>query len=251
MPKLVREGRSLHYEVHGSGRPVLMLHGICVSFAGNFGMWGWVERLSAGGFQVIGLDFLGHGGSDKSYDASAYGTSNLAADALGLLDHLSIARASVVGYSLGAAVALHLLHAQPERVGPSALVAAGDGFIGQSERSLPVLQAEMREVLSRERFPKDLPPHLAMYWTFATKVGGDRLAALAAASAEYPSCSEDAARKITAPTMVVSGELDPIFGRGAALAGAIPNARYVEVAGADHFMLANDEALQRAIIAFL
>ena len=40
MPHFSRDGFSIHYETHGSGPPVVLLHGICVSFAGNFGAYG-------------------------------------------------------------------------------------------------------------------------------------------------------------------------------------------------------------------
>jgi pimeloyl-ACP methyl ester carboxylesterase len=109
----------------------------------------------------------------------------------------------------------------------------------------------LRNALSRPDFPSDLPSHVAAYWTFATKVGGDREAALAAASAGYPPCSSEAAMRIAVPVLVVSGECDPVLGCGPRLAQAIPRGRYVEISGADHFMLAHDETVQTTIAEFL
>ena len=251
MPLFTHEGQALHYEVHGVGRPVILLHGICVSFAGNYGAWGWIERLNAKGFQVIGLDFRGHGGSSKPHDAAAYGTAHLAGDVLALMDHLGIAKASLVGYSLGSAIALHLLHSHPQRFGASALIATGDGLLGLPPLSVNDVAQALREALVRPEFPDDLPSHVAAYWTFATKVGGDRLAAHAAASASYPACAPEVASRIQVPVLVVSGEFDPVLGRGPQMAQVLPQGRYAEIAGADHFMLARDELAQTSIANFL
>lgn len=251
MPEFERDGRRIAYEVHGRGAPVVMLHGITVSFYGNFARWGWVERLTAAGLQVIGMDFPGHGQSDKPREVSAYGTEQLAADVVALLDHERIGRASLVGYSLGSAIALRLLHAEPARFGPSALVATGDGLIGEPPHRFADLCPQLVEALSSPGFPAALPPHVAAYWTFADRVGGDRLAARAAALAEYPACPLAAVRRIAVPVLVVSGERDPVLGRAPRLAKALPMGRYVEVAGADHFMLSGDASVQAAVADFL
>jgi len=116
-----------------------MLHGITVSFAGTFGASGWVPRLVAAGCQVIGMDFRGHGQSDKPREISAYGTTNLADDVVALLDHLGIERASLFGYSLGSIVALRLLHQLPHRTGPSVLMATGDGCSFETDASAGTL----------------------------------------------------------------------------------------------------------------
>ena len=128
MSHFPRDGFSIHYETHGSGLPVVLLHGICVSFAGNFGAYGWIERLRGQGLRVIGMDFRGHGQSDKPHDSSAYGTTHLADDVIALLDHLGLDRVSLMGYSLGSVVALHLLHTHPERFTRGVLIATGDGL---------------------------------------------------------------------------------------------------------------------------
>ncbi len=120
MPHFVNDGLSLYYEVHGSGAPVVMLHGGAVTFAGNFGVCGWIERMNAAGLQVVGLDARGHRGSEVSPDGT--GLDVLARDVVALLDHLGIERSAVVGYSAGSAVALHALHTYPSRFTGGALV---------------------------------------------------------------------------------------------------------------------------------
>jgi pimeloyl-ACP methyl ester carboxylesterase len=251
MTTFERDGHRIAYEIHGVGRPVLLLHGVTVSFAGNYAAWGWIQRLNAAGYQVIGMDFRGHGSSDKPRDPAAYGTNNLAGDVLALLDHLGHTRASLVGYSLGSAIALNLLHRAPKRVGASVLIATGDGLLGHPPYDSGEVFARLANALAREQFPEDLPSHESSYWTFAVKVGGDRHAALAAVQARYPACTDDEARSIESPVLVVSGELDPVLGRGPRLARAIPCGTYVEIPGADHFVLCRHEAALSAVERFL
>jgi pimeloyl-ACP methyl ester carboxylesterase len=219
-------------------------------FAGNYLAWDWPNRLNKLGYQVIGMDFRGHGKSTKPRDPAAYGTENLAGDVLALLDHLGHESASLVGYSLGSAIALELLHRAPHRVGPSVLIATGDGLLGHAPYDFAAVCSRLAVALAREEFPADLPSHESAYWTFALKLGGDRLAALAAVQASYPPCTDREAGSITAPVLVVSGEVDPVLGRGPRLAQAIPLGKYVEIPGADHFALCRDVAALSAVEQF-
>lgn len=251
MASFQRDGCNIAYEVHGSGPPVVLLHGVTVSFAGNFGARGWIERLTRLGYQVIGMDFRGHGNSAKPRDPTDYGTENLRRDVLALIDHLGHRLVSLIGYSLGSVIALDLLHQAPHRFGPSVLIATGDGLLGHPPFDAASVFKRLSAAVAREQFPDDLPSHEAAYWTFAVNIGGDRLAALAAVRAQYPPCSEQQARSITAPVLVVSGELDPVLGQGPRLAQAIPNGSYVEIAGADHFALCRIEPALAAVESFL
>jgi len=193
MPNFVNEGVSLYYEVHGSGLPVVMLHGAAVSFEGNYGACGWIDPLTARGLQVIGLDFRGHGSSDKPADAAPHGTEPLTRDVIALLDHLGIPQAEIVGYSIGSTVALHLLHTHPERFHAGALVATGDGIIGHPPLTFPTMLPPMVEILAWPELPADVPPSVAFYYHFAESVGGSRAGVAAALSGAYPPCSPEEA----------------------------------------------------------
>jgi pimeloyl-ACP methyl ester carboxylesterase len=251
MAYLMRNGHAIHYEIHGDGRPVILLHGICVSFAGNFVGFGWIDSLCKQGLQVIGLDFLGHGQSDKPHDPAAYGTYKLAADVVALLDHLLLETASLVGYSMGSVVALHLLHTCPQRFGRSVLIATGDGLLGLPPHTMAETAPQLARALDSDHYPTELPKHVAMYWNFATKVGGDRLASAAAARAHYPVCTPEEAGRIAAEVLVISGEIDPVLGQGPVLARSLAHGRYLEIAGADHFMLAASDEAKEAVAQFL
>ena len=251
MPYLQNHDVQIHYEVHGHGQPVVLLHGGTVSFKFNFAHTGWIQVLNDAGFQVIGLDFRGHGSSAKPHDVSSYGTANLASDVIAVLNHLKIKRASLLGYSIGTVVSLHLLQHSAERFNRAVLIATGDGLIGYLPYTFAQILPALAPVLEREEYPRDLPKHFAAYWNFVAVTAGDKLALRALTQASYPSLTEAEAAVIAIPTLVVSGENDLVLGRGPRLANALGCGEYLEVAGADHFSLAADNSTRVAAAQFL
>ena len=241
---------SIYYEQHGEGKPVVLVHGGATSFRFNYGVFGWIEDLNESGFQVIGLDMRGHGQSDKPLLPEEYGTDKLASDVLAVMVELGVEVASIVGYSLGSAVALHLIQTSPERFSSASLVATGDGLLGYPPHTFSALLPVLAEAVSRSEFPDDLPEHVAAYWTFVTQSGGSREAISSAAKAEYPVLSIALAAEIQAPVLVVSGERDPVLGQGLRLAEALGQGEYLEIEKADHFNLAAKNSVKKAITAF-
>ena len=251
MPTFQNADIRLHFDARGDGRPLVFLHGGTVSFEANYAAFGWPEKFITRGFQVVGLDFRGHGKSDKPHDASAYGTANVAADVTALLDHLGLDRVDLVAYSIGTAIALHLLQNNPARLRRVALVATGDGLVGLPPHEFSRVLPALAVVADRSEYPQDLPKHAAVYWKFIEATGGDRAALKAFAEGRYPPLTVAEAQCIKHPILVVSGDNDKVLGRGPRLASALGNAEYLEVAGADHFSLAADDTVKDAVAAFL
>jgi len=251
VPTIENRGIHIHYEVHGSGRPVVLIHGGTVSFKHNYADFGWIEALNDSRLQVIGLDLRGHGQSGKPHEIASYGTSNLASDVVAVLDQLSLTRVSLVAYSIGTAVALHLLKSFPGRFDRAALIATGDGLIGRPPHTFAMALPSLLEVLSRTEYPKDLPKHLSTYWNFVVATGGDWQAMRALAQAGYPPLAPADALAIKVPTLVISGQNDSVLGQGPRLAQALGQAEYVEVPGADHFSLAADPGVKAAVARFM
>lgn len=251
MPTLENRNVQIHYEVHGTGHPVVLLHGVTVSFKHNYADFGWIESLNDSGLQVIGLDFRGHGNSAKPHELESYGTANLASDVVAVLDQLSLARTSLVAYSIGTAVALRLMQIAPERFDRAALVATGDGLIGHPPYIFDSILPALKQVLDRTEYPRDLPKSLAAYWDFVSATGGDKQALRALVQASYPALSTTDATAITVPTLVVSGQRDMVLGRGPLLAQALGQGEYLEVPGADHFSLASEASVKAAIAHFM
>jgi pimeloyl-ACP methyl ester carboxylesterase len=251
VPTVDNRGIKIHYEVHGSGHPVVLIHGGTVSFKNNYADFGWIESLNNNGLQVIGLDLRGHGKSGKPHDIESYGTSNLASDVVAVLDQLSLARVSLVAYSIGTAVALHLLQSAPERFDRAALIATGDGLIGHPPHTASNILPALLDVLSRTEYPKDLPKYLSTYWNFVAATDGDWQAMRALAQASYAPLSMTDVAAITIPTLVISGQSDLVLGQAPKLAQALGQGRYVEVPGADHFSLAADPSVKAAVANFM
>lgn len=88
----------------GEGPAVILLHGFSGSADGAWINPGTFNAIAMAGFRVIAIDHRGHGQSDKPHDPELYGVQ-MAEDVRRLLDHLDIAQAHVVGYSMGGKIA--------------------------------------------------------------------------------------------------------------------------------------------------
>ena len=108
-------GVAINVDVTGpdDGPPVLLVHG----FPDTGRLWSkQVGPLAGAGYRVIVPDLRGYGKSDKPADVDAYNLMFLAADMGAVLDHLGVAKASVVGHDWGAAVAWGVASLAPDRV---------------------------------------------------------------------------------------------------------------------------------------
>src|SRR6266704_5093026 len=103
-------GISLYYEIHGTGKPLIMLHG---GF-GSFEMFSTLSPALALSHQVIGVDLYGHGRTALTDRPLRF--EHLAGDIVGLIEHLGLEKADLLGFSLGGAVALQTAIRHPERV---------------------------------------------------------------------------------------------------------------------------------------
>lgn len=107
------KGFNLHYEVWGHGGiPFLLMHGLLFDSRLNRAL---ARRLVGEGFQVILMDFLGHGHSDQPTDPCAYRVDFCAQQGLACMDHLEIDKAIIGGISLGAIAGLFIAVEHPER----------------------------------------------------------------------------------------------------------------------------------------
>ncbi len=251
MPHVPNDSLRIHYEVHGAGEPLLFVHGGSVSFRANYAQFGWTERAARAGFRSIGFDLRGHGESDKPVEASAYGTAKMAGDALAVLDHLGVAKVKLVAYSIGTALALHLLRVAPERFERASLVGTGDGLVGYPPHTFDLMLPALAIVLDHRGPPEALPGPLAIYRRLLDALGGDAKAQRAFSQARYPSLTTAQARAIAIPVQVVCGTEDDVMGRGRRLAAELGRAEYLEVEGADHFGLASDERVMDEVLRFL
>jgi pimeloyl-ACP methyl ester carboxylesterase len=108
------DGVKIHYDVFGKGEPVILIHGLYASSKTNWELPGIAAEL-ARRYRVIALDNRGHGQSGKPTAEGAYGTK-MVGDIVRLMDHLHIAKAHVVGYSMGGMITMKLTTLHPDRV---------------------------------------------------------------------------------------------------------------------------------------
>jgi pimeloyl-ACP methyl ester carboxylesterase len=150
---------TLEVDDRGNGAPVLLLHG----WPDRGRLWRHqVDALGSAGFRTVVPDLRGFGDSDRPEPVEAYGLPNLVADVLGLLDHLGVERAHVVGHDWGAALAWVFATLAPDRVEslvalsvghPAAFAGAG---LAQREKSWYMLLFQFdgiaEEWLSKDGF---------------------------------------------------------------------------------------------------
>lgn len=192
-------GLELYYEVHGTGEPLVLLHG---------GLGGVVDFAQvipalAETRQVIAVELQGHGHTadiDRPLSFEA-----MADDIAALIESLGLEQADVLGYSLGGGVALQTAIRHPEAVRKLVVISAPfrqadiypEFLTGMTSMSAEAAQAMLNTPMYQ--FYASVAPKLEDWPTFIGKVG--------AMLAQPYDWSADVA-KITAPTLVVVGDSD-------------------------------------------
>nr|WP_280791005.1 alpha/beta fold hydrolase [Blastococcus sp. TF02A_35] len=114
----------------------------------------------AAGRRVVAADFQGHG---RTNDLDRpLRSEHLASDVLGLLDHLGIPQADVIGFSVGGAVALHLAVHHPERVRKLVVSSASfhpDGDRGENDEAVAEMTVDMIAGTPMEEAYRAKSPH--------------------------------------------------------------------------------------------
>ncbi|MDE3177187.1 MAG: alpha/beta fold hydrolase [Pseudomonadota bacterium] len=228
------------------GEPILLIHGFASSHRINWVAPSWTTTLSRAGRRAILIDNRGHGGSEKLYDPQAYATPLMARDAVNLLDHLGVARADVMGYSMGARIASFLALANPERV--RGLILGGLGIHLVEGVGLPLGIADAMEAPSLDALSD---PMQRMFRAFAEQSGGDLRALAACIRGSRQTLTAAEVGEIAAPTLVAIGTADNVAGDPHALAALFPNGAALEIPGRDHNRAVGDRVYKDGALAFL
>ena len=125
MPHFSSAGVEIAYEVEGEGKPILLVHGFSATAADNWVRTGWVQALTRARYKVVTFDLRGHGASQKLYEADDYDIEKMAGDALALMDHLGIEKTDLMGFSMGAGIAMRLAARHGTRFGKVVLAGMG------------------------------------------------------------------------------------------------------------------------------
>jgi pimeloyl-ACP methyl ester carboxylesterase len=250
MPIFNSNGVSIAYEIHGNGQPIVLLHGLTVSFATNFMLSNWVEWLTGHGFQVIGMDLRGHGGSTKLYHPDDYGFAAMGGDVVNLLDHLNLSPVDLHGYSLGGFIALDLALNHPQRFRKIVCGGIGDGAIGAGAHVQTI--EHIATALEAPSLAAVTNLVTARYRTFAENIPGNDVRALAAvARGDYTPKTRAHVAQLARPLLIVVGAQDEVVGSADELAKAMPQTQLVTIPTANHFTTVGNQQYKDAVVKFL
>ena len=190
-------GLQLYYEEHGSGPPLVLLHGGLHTIGLSFGAL--IPRLAAS-HRVIAVELQGHGRTADIDRVPTY--RDFADDVVALLDHLGIERAGVFGFSLGGNVAIELGLRHPTRVDRLVLASVGYRPGGSHDVSDPasVRMPRPAEFAEMEEEYRRVAPDPDHWEAFRDKTVGVVHSA--------GGWSADDMRRITAPVLLVIGDTD-------------------------------------------
>jgi pimeloyl-ACP methyl ester carboxylesterase len=228
--------------------PVVLHHGFVADANANWVATGVLDALLAAGHRVIAPDARGHGASEKPHDPARYGEQRMARDLAVLLEVSGEPRIDLVGYSMGAIVAL-IFASGDLRVRRLVVGGVGSGVIecgGVDRRAVP--NDAIIAALSVEDPATITMPEAAAFRALADALGADREALAAQASSIYRGTI--ALDRISAPTLVLAGEDDPLAIRPAVLSEAIPDAT-LQILSGDHIGAIADPRFIQSIVDFL
>lgn len=231
----------------GEGKlPILLVHGFGSTHAVNWVNTGWSRLLAGDGHQLVMPDGRGHGASAKPYEAEAYTLDKMAGDLVALLDHLGIARAHLLGYSMGAMVSLVAASRFGARFGKVVAAGIGGNLLKPARDPAPVIDA-----LRAEEAASITNPEGRLFRQFADQNGQDREAlALCFGTVRRPFPAESLSA-IENPVLVIAGETDATAGDPQPLADRIPGAEAHIVPRRDHMKAVGDKDTKAAVLAFL
>lgn len=250
-------GIKLYYEIHGQGRPLILLHG----GLGALEMFGPNLTALAQNHQVIAVDLQGHG---RTADIDRpLSVVFMADDIAALINHLKLQRPDVMGYSLGGGVALLTAIRHPEVVGKLVVVSTPfrrNGFY-------PDILAQQGQVTAAAAEAMKQTPMYQMYASLAPRPQDwARLLGKIGEAMKQDFDFSQQIRGITATTLIVAGDADifppahavemfGLLGGGQRDGGwdgsGQPKSRLAILPGLTHYTIFNAPALAATVIPFL
>jgi pimeloyl-ACP methyl ester carboxylesterase len=215
----------------GEGRPMLLVHGFASNRKENWQRLGWYGAFERKRVRYVALDCRGHGESAKPHDPAAYARAAMAGDVLALADHLSIERFHLMGYSMGARIALAACLDSPARVATLTLGGVGGRLLEPNT----ILGNPMAAAMEADNPESISEPLLKSFRGFADEQGEDRLALAALTRAGDSAFEAAPLRELKVPALVIAGARDELAGDPEVLATAFGDGRAVSIPGCDHF----------------
>ena len=237
------DGVELAWRETGSGRAVILLHGLFSDANVNWIKFGTAARVATEGFRVIMPDLRAHGLSGKPHGAEHYPKGILARDLRELVAHLRLTEFDLGGFSLGARTTVE---AVGEGLKPRRAILGGAGLEGLRnwERRKDFF---IGAIVLFDTVQRGDPHWLSIQ--FMKSQGIDRVAARLLLES-FEDAFMEWLQAFTMPTLVVCGREDEDNGSAEELAGALPNAVFREVPGT-HMSSVTKPEFGEAIASFL
>jgi pimeloyl-ACP methyl ester carboxylesterase len=246
MPSFNNGAVEIAYLDEGEGEPIVLVHGFASTKNVNWVYPTWVSELRKGGRRVIALDNRGHGESTKLSDPAQYSIPDMAGDVIALMDHLGIARADVMGYSLGGRMTAWLGLHRPHRLRSAILGGIGIAMIeggGPGENVARALEAPSLEDVT--------DPVGRTFRAFADQTRSDRLALAACLRGSRGAMSAEEAARIAVPVLIAVGTADEVAGSASALGRIIAGSEVLEIPNRDHMRAVGDKVYKAGVADFL
>ncbi|UZE51495.1 alpha/beta fold hydrolase [Rhodopseudomonas sp. P2A-2r] len=246
MPSFHNGAVEIAYLDEGEGDPIVLVHGFASSKNVNWVYPTWVSDLRKDNRRVIALDHRGHGDSTKLYDPEDYHIGTMAGDVRALMAHLGIARADMMGYSMGARITAFLAHSQPALIRNAIIGGLGIGLIaggGPGENVARALEADSLDDVT--------DPVGRTFRAFADQTRSDRRALAACLRGSRRLMSREDAAGISVPTLIAVGTVDEIAGSAHALQEVIPGSEVLDIPNRDHMRAVGDKVYKAGVLDFL
>jgi pimeloyl-ACP methyl ester carboxylesterase len=230
MPYAGNAGVRIHYELTGTGPPLVLQHGFTQCLQ-DWAECGYVAPLQAK-YRLLLIDARGHGRSDNPHDAASYALAHHAADVTAVLDAVGIERAHFWGYSMGGYIGFGMAKYAPKRV--DRLVIGGQHPYAGSRAGLRQWLQEGKAgggdalVAGFEKFAGPISD------VYAQRLRDGDLDAWLAFTASDRENMEDMLPAMAMPCLLYSGDADAAFSQAKSATERIPNARFVGLPGLAH-----------------
>jgi len=248
-------GLEMYYEIHGSGEPLVLLHGAF----GAIDLWGPILTSLAETHQVIAVELQGHGHTADIDRPLSF--EQMADDVAALMDHLAIEQADVVGYSMGGNTSLQLAIRHPDLVRKLVAISANYRTDGYYPELLAALEMLTPEVFAGSPNLDAYLRHAPNPEDFAVLV--EKQKALDAEAFAWP---DEDMRSISAPALLIFADSDIVrpehavemfrlLGGGVpgGIVPTVPDSQLAMLPGTDHATIVSEDTdrLVAMIDAFL
>jgi pimeloyl-ACP methyl ester carboxylesterase len=250
MTTLSVNGADIFYSDQGQGDGVVLVHGFAASTQENWIKAGWVQMLTRANRRVVSVDLRGHGQSSKPHDPTQYSIALMAKDVLAVVEHLSIKKPDLIGFSLGARVVFDLLIQRGDRFLLGIACGVGELLINPKEERNPEIGAKAMEAASSDQVSDDMAKRFRLF----AEAQGQDLKALAAVSrglGSTPPWTAERLSQIKNEMLIIAGTGDDLAGAPEGLARVFPNAKAKRIPGCGHMDCLTQPMFKAAVMDFL